>query len=126
MQVPDWLIILWSDIKNSILSVETNDLARPSFFALWIAIVALPLRGIDRRDPIAGLVYILYCMAAGAALLYALPQYYIQPPSLKAMNVTVCVMGIVAGVRWFYGAQPPQRITGNLVHMKENDNGDGQ
>ena len=72
--MPAWLAVIVYDLKNMITSLEPVDFAQPSFVAMWVFIVMLPLIGIDRRDPIAGLVYILFCVAAGVALIFALPR----------------------------------------------------
>ena len=104
--MPAWLTVIWYDLKNAWDSLEPVDFAMPSFIGLWIAILLMPLIGIDRRDPIAGLMYVLFCSGAGVALVFALPQKYAPPRTINLQITTVFFMGAVSAFRWFYGANP--------------------
>ena len=104
--MPAWLSVIWYDLKNAWDSLEPVDFAMPSFIGLWIIILFMPLFGIDRRDPIAGLMYVLFCSGAGVALVFALPQNYAPPRTMNLQITTVLFMGGVSAFRWFYGANP--------------------
>lgn len=100
--MPDWMIFLLTDAKKGWDELSPTDFAQPSFLAIWGVIVAMPLMGIDRRDVIAGLVYTLFCVAAGAALVFALPMEFIPEPNFRSMFSTLLAMSGIAGLRWFY------------------------
>lgn len=98
----DWMIFLLTDLKKGWDELGPTDFAQPSFLGLWGVIVFLPLAGIDRRDIIAGLVYTLFCVAAGAMLVFALPMQFIPAPTFRNMIFTLLAMAGIAGIRWFY------------------------
>jgi len=102
--MPEWLAALANDIRESWELLQAVDFALPSFACLWLLIVLLPLKGMDRRDPISGAMYTMFCMAAGVALMFALPQRYIPNPSLGVQVVGVMLMGFAGAFRWTRGA----------------------
>lgn len=102
--MPEWLSVIWVDLKAIWFETDAVDLARPTYFILWMVILFLPLIGIDRRDPIAGLVYVLYCVAAGVTLVIILPEKYSDVLSLKTQFNLVMAMIFCASFRWFYKA----------------------
>ena len=108
--MPRWALLLWKDILDAVLDLRPMDFAQPSFFALWLVILFMPLIGVDRRDPISGIVFVLFCMASGAALVFALPQELIPESDLKTINITLTCMGLGAGIRWVFGAQRKKDI----------------
>ena len=67
-----------------------------------MVILYLPLHGIDREDPIAGMVYILYCVGSGATLFFALPNNFEEPEDLPIHFAVLLVMGLGAAYRWFH------------------------
>ena len=98
----DLVVFFLEDLLGAALAIGLLDLAQLIFFGIWCLILLLPLVGVDRRDPIAMLMYVLFMMGAGAAFVFALPAEFIEQPSLKEMNITVVILGLVAGVRWFF------------------------
>ena len=103
--MPEWLGALFNDIKVAWELLQAVDFALPSFICLWFMLILLPLKGMDRRDPIAGAVYTMFCMGAGVSLMFALPKAYIPNPSLGVQVVSVFLMGSVAAFRWGYGVE---------------------
>lgn len=101
--MPTWLIVLFSDLRDAILLTELVDLTLPMFFGLWLVILFMPLIGIDRRDPNAGAVFVLYCVASGAALVFALPQQFLPHQSFETQAIALFCMACAATVRWSVG-----------------------
>lgn len=97
----DTLFILFDDLKRATLDVSTGELVRPIFFGLWLFILFMPLKNIDRRDPIAGLMFTFYCVGAGAALMIALPQHVLPDFEFKTSFIILLSMGTAAFCRWF-------------------------
>ena len=101
-----FLNLFWHDIKVSFEILTVKDLARPIFIMLWLLIVLSPLTRVDRRDPIAGSVYVLFCVASGVALVWALPQTFIADrPTIDTIFSSMLLMAGISGFRWFYRSQ---------------------
>ncbi len=96
-----WYEILIQDIKNAAFEITLQQLIRPGFFLLWLAILAMPLRGIDRRDFVAGLMFILVAVATGVAMIFALPQGLIPDLEGRTVLIAMFCMGVAASARWF-------------------------
>ncbi len=101
--MPEWISVIWYDIRDSLSEIQVIDFAMPSYFLLWLIILMFPLTGVDRRDKIAASVYSLFCTAAGVALIYALPQQYTSNSQTIGQKVfTMMGMGAVGIFRWLY------------------------
>ncbi|SMF79291.1 hypothetical protein [Pseudobacteriovorax antillogorgiicola] len=98
----DWLNFINEDFRTALGNLEPKDFAYPSYTLLWLIILFFPLAGIDRQDPIAGMVYILYCLGAGATLLFALPNNFDKLSDFSIHLTSLILMGLVAGYRWFH------------------------
>lgn len=92
----------------TMLSVEEVLMAAAA--SLWLVILCLPLSGVDRRDHIAGLTYVLFCISAGVMLTIALPgrfgNFSDAPHHLEA----IALFAFVAAVRWMWRRRPLPRI----------------
>lgn len=97
----DWITFLADDIHQAILAIELKNLAYPTYIALWLIILFFPLSGIDKQDPIAGLVYILYCLGSGVTLFFALPGNFTKNSDIKTHLMVCLSMGLCACYRWF-------------------------
>lgn len=80
--------------------LTTSDVALISGGLLWLVLLRLSLAGIDRRDGITGLTYVLYMMAAGATMILALPGHHDVLADDRRQMLLVCVMGGLAAYRW--------------------------
>ena len=103
--MPNWMQLLLKDILDAIFGLRPVDFAFGTFITMWLIILFMPLIGVDRRDPIAGMVFSLYCVASGAALVFALPQELMGETDLKTINITLSCMAIAAAVRWVGGGK---------------------
>ena len=97
-----WLELIWQDTRDSLLTWDLKDLALPTYFVLWLAILFTPLVGVDRRDPFAAMVYVLFCVAAGVTLIFALPQNYTPPSSVQFVIGATLSMSGISAFRWYY------------------------
>lgn len=97
----DWLIIFLDDFKKATLEINLNELVRPGFFILWLIILAMPLKDVDRRDPVAGLMYVLFSTFAGACLMFSIPQHIVDDLEPKAVLIGTLIMGTISCCRWF-------------------------
>lgn len=101
----DWFGAIILDIKMSWQLLQAIDFALPSFICMWFLILLTPLHGMDRRDPIAGSVYTLFCMGAGVCLMFAIPKAYIELPSLTTQIVSISAMASISAFRWFFTSE---------------------
>ena len=98
----EWMTFLGEDIRQAIMALEPKDMAYPSYTILWLVILFYPLHGIDRQDPVAGLVYILYCLGSGATLVFALPEHFTNLSDMPMHIGVLMIMGLGAAYRWFH------------------------
>lgn len=92
------------DVSGNFTEFNFADYARPGFFVLWLAILATPLVGVDRRDRVSGTVYSLFVATAGVVLMFALPQRWMDKSvSLIGQLVMVIFMAVAGFLRWELG-----------------------
>lgn len=95
------LILLWNDIIAMFTSVGVTELLRPALFGLWCVIVAMPLKGADRRDVLACAVYSVFLTAAAAVLIFALPNFLLrQKTTLNDQFITLMIIAALGSIRW--------------------------
>ena len=69
---------------------------------LWLIILRLSLRQIDRRDHQTGLTYIFFMTAAGVTLMVALPSRFRASAGFSKTQLVMCLLLlIVAAIRWY-------------------------
>ncbi len=61
------------DIVNAFASMSAQEWSVVLGYGMWFVLLVMPLRGIDRRDRIAGATYALWLGAAGLLLIMAVP-----------------------------------------------------
>ncbi len=98
----DWLKFLYEDATASYNSIEMNDLAYPSYILLWLLLLMFPLTRVDRSDPIAGLVYVLFSITTGATLIFGLPGDFTSFSDINIHFAILLGMGCIAAYRWFH------------------------
>ena len=103
------MTFLAEDFVIALYSITPKDFAYPSYILLWMVILYLPLHGIDCADPVAGMVYVLYCIGSGATLFFALPNEFNSLEDLGIHFGTLLAMGIAGAYRW--GHKNSQTLT---------------
>jgi len=79
---------------------------------LWLIILKLSLRQIDRRDHQTGLTYIFFMTAAGVTLMIALPSRFRTTTDFSKTQVVLCLLLlIIAAMRWFMQPSAGQQIS---------------
>lgn len=100
----NFLTLGMRDLVESYQAVRAVDLALPTFLGLWLVMLLMPLKGIDRRDPYGGMMYTLYLTASGVALIFALPRKYLATsPTFEVQFLAVTCMILLAALRWYLG-----------------------
>ena len=120
-----WLELIWHDVKDSFMLWDLKDLALPTYFTLWLVILFTPLVGVDRRDPFAAMVYVLFCVAAGVTLIFALPQRFTPPSSINFIIGTVLTMAGISAFRWYYRNEYKVAVQ-RLRYLDKRVTGEGQ
>ncbi len=98
--MPDWLLIIITDVRDGFMGITAEDLTRSVFFCLWLLTILIPLRGVDKRDHVAGMTYVLFSLGTGTALVLAVPQKLIgNPPPTTTLSI-LAVMAMASSFRW--------------------------
>ena len=72
---------------------------------LWSTCIAVSLKGIDRRDSVAGAVYVAFMAAAGVILIFAFPRYLNDTGEISTQMLVVALLMTAAGARWSWRAK---------------------
>lgn len=97
----NWWDFVQQDLFAIFYALESRDFIYPMCCLLMLCILYMPLRGIDRRDFICGLMYIVYIIAAGTILFFAVPGAETGLTTLGLHLAFVTLLGAIAFYRWF-------------------------
>lgn len=93
--------LLWHDIKESFAGITMLEVSKQALFGLWLIILFMPLKGVDRRDMLACLVYTMFMGAAAATLFYAIPKALVEEEaSLQDQFITLMIIFAFGCIRW--------------------------
>jgi hypothetical protein len=98
----DWLEFIERDVLTLFADLTMRDLQYPFALLLWIILLSLSLQGVERRDHIAGISYILYCTASAVALFLGLPGSFLDLADIGFHLAFVSLAIAVTSYRWFY------------------------
>lgn len=98
----DWWSFVRQDMALILSALESRDFIYPMSCLLMLMIFFMPLRGIDRRDFICGLIYTVYIIAAGTILFFAVPGVGTGFTALGLHFAFVASLGSAALYRWFH------------------------
>jgi hypothetical protein len=96
----------FQEVLTAFLDLNVAQVATLAGAAMWLVLLALPLTGIDRRDKVAAATYAGFLLAAGTALLVAIPHWrttsgYSGGISTPLAQVWAALaMILVAAYRW--------------------------
>lgn len=96
------------DVLATFAGLDSKDLAIPLSALAMIVLFIIPLKFIDRRDLICGLMYVLYCVAAGTILFFGVPGVQDGLTAIGAHLAFTCLLGAAAAYRWFHSASDIQ------------------
>lgn len=122
--MPEWMALIISDFRHSFVIVDMVDLAKPALFGFWAIIWLFPLKGVDRRDYLAGLDFICFLCLAGTVLLFALPQSFErQPMDWEEFFTTMIVILFLGAARWLFRINNHEAVVVRASAKKEKTNG---
>ncbi len=70
------LVPFFSDLSSALKSLQFSDFIPTILWLLWITILFIKLKGIDLRDDLTKLCYMVVVLAFGCLLLIALPAIW--------------------------------------------------
>jgi hypothetical protein len=73
----------------------------------WFIMLALPLTGIDRRDRMTGVTYLLYMTFGAAMLVLAVPGKFPHLEDGIWQLITLMAFAAAAALKWFVRKAPP-------------------
>ena len=101
---------------NAMIDLPPKDLALIAGLGLWLFMLAMPLRGIDRRDTATGFTYALFMTAAGVVLILAMPDgQRILAHSRQQLTAAIS-MSSLAILRWAARRRPRR-----YIHLEPED-----
>ncbi len=98
----DWWAFVQQDLTVIFTGLDSRDWLYPLSCILMLVIFWLPLHGIDRRDQICGLLYIVYIIAAGTVLFFAVPGVEKGMAAMGLHLAFISLLGSAAAYRWFH------------------------
>jgi len=107
------------EMAGAFADLTIRDGAFLACFLLWLVVLFLPLKAIDRRDPTTGFTYVAYMMLVAVVLVLVLPEHIanIQPPQNFHLGL-MAGLATVAGWRWSWRHFARARGAG-AAHDKE-------
>ena len=115
--------LLTHDIREILSGITMLEISRQGLFALWLLILFLPLKGVDRRDMLACLVYTMFLGAAAATLFYAIPKALVEEQaSFREQLITLGMVFVFGIIRWNVDFKDLSKIVeDNLMAQKKAD-----
>ena len=98
----DWWAFVQQDLTVIFTGLDSRDWLYPLSCFLMLVIFWLPLNGIDRRDQLAGVMYIVYIIAAGTILFFAVPGVEKGMGAMGLHLAFISLLGSAAAYRWFH------------------------
>lgn len=110
------------EVLKAFFDVAVADLAGLAGGVLWLIVIALSLKTIDRRDNMAGASYVLFMTGAGVAMVIAIPARlkHAYDLSLRHLMIT-SALATIAAARWVIRPGPPTRIVPTSLADEEGD-----
>ncbi len=97
-----WLEFIEQDLLVIFSGLEGRDLAIPVCSLAMLMLLLVPLKSIDRQDVICGMIYVVYCVAAGTIFFFAIPGVQDGLTAIGLHLAFTCLLGAVAAYRWFH------------------------
>jgi hypothetical protein len=88
--------------RGAFADLGLNALAVPVGIVTWLVIVFWPLRGVDRRDNMAGVTFVLFATAAAALMVLAVPRVLAASGDGTLRVATLGLFASAAAVRWLW------------------------
>lgn len=97
----EWWEFIRSDFMVSLAELSVKDFYDPAAVMLWLILLFLPLTGVERRNRVAAMTYMLYAASVAILLILAIPQ---NDPNLSAFPTHIAyVLAFVTVTlyRWY-------------------------
>lgn len=97
-----YLNIIIYDLYGFIINFTLKDAIVLIGVLTWVLILLIPIKGVDKKDFVAALTYMLVLMALGVCLVFAIPQHFFTDNrSLQDQFLITFSFGFLALCRWF-------------------------
>jgi hypothetical protein len=88
------------DIVDAFASMSAQEWSVVVGSVMWLVLLWMPLRGIDRRDRIAGATYALWLGTAGFILILAVPRKMSASSYSSDHFFLLLALAAIAFIRW--------------------------
>ncbi len=97
-----------------LLGLHISDFAMPIGLILWLIILWIPLKGIDRDDSISGLTYLAFSAFTAAVLIIIMPSHLDRDPGFIADFRILAMVTVIGVFRWKW-----TKLFGNIEKKPE-------
>lgn len=109
--------IFWGDIYRDLAEIVEKltyeDFLRLIGLLVWLGLLFFSQKVFDRRDKVAGLSYAAFFSAVGVFVIVVLPDFYVEPLSVKTSFLVTILLGVAAYVRWAWGVEDTNIVKEN-------------
>ena len=96
-----------SDVAAVVKDFTVTEMTTLVSVVLWLVVMAMPLTGIDRRDNITGITYLLYAAGSGIMLTVVIPGKFVHWDDAIWQIASLLGLLAVASIRWIKRPPPP-------------------
>lgn len=115
------LSLLGADIAAVWRSIALWEWVRYAMGIVFIGVMFMPLKGIDRRDTWTAVTYMLVISVYAVALLIGIPALVEDHETLTHSALFVCASAALAAARWFIGNEANQGQPVMFVVKEKSD-----
>lgn len=116
--------LIFSDIRFNFAHLGIGDFAKYALFGFWGMIWLFPLKGVDRRDYVAGLDFICFLCFAATILLFALPQSFDkQAMDWREFSTAMTIIIFLGAARWLFRLNAYEAVIVRTSTKKEESRG---
>lgn len=90
------------EILEAFLDLNLREKSLLAASLLWLVILGLPLKGIDSREVMTGLTYVLFLVGSGVMLAASAPSALLGKQEFGKALTLMLVLSALSGIRWVF------------------------
>lgn len=113
--------LLSEDIILIVKDLTYLDFLRPLGFCLFLGVMCVPLKTLDRRDEMTALMYTLFGLFGGSLLIIIYPDIFIGKSSIFHSLFLMLLFGWIPYYRWYWNQDTREEIKTQLTSTEHLD-----